>query len=703
MIKKLACVALLLAMCASCSSIPDPGLAGSSSSGDTSQPPGATVEITQSPGAPSQLPPALDIDFDDIINTGADIMDLQKPDYANETRADTTEVLGNLLVNPGFEGDLDGWAMQTSGARIEIKANSEIVHSGEKSLLMSVDSYVNGTYPSIYQSFPVNPGDIIRCGAWVRTYGCSGGVGPYLAISYLDAGGNRISFDQSAWIMNGAVSEWVLLKAAGAAPDECVRISFQILFHGEGYAAYDDAFLTIESVPVFSEAEVPLVMRSESSVGKFLGFGAQGDLFLTTFTAMNYGIGSEDIERLSEYIGEMRLQCARLFFSYKWWEYDKGVRIDPKRNADLKNFLDLVLLYKEHDVEINLCPWGHTYAYSPWQLNPDNDRAPPDDAIVPTAQSLAALLKYLIIDLGCDNVKYVTLANEPDNDFVNYPFDAYRYKKSIKALDWALREEGIRDRLGIIGSDDCSPPLYAANVWFRRIVTEDVIPYFDYVGSHTYTHWFPTIPILTEWIRDRQSILRDVSPVREIPLMITEFGNGGEDTQHPPNETYDYGLFINAFAIEAVNSGVVQLCHWSLADACYDENTFSSWGMIRFKTENWSARPSWYSYSLLTRHTAVGDAAYAFDAPEGCNISATLFASESGEISVSLVNKGADVKTVVLATQGLTDRELLLYMYNKDTLPGDGHLIRATGTVFVENNGITVTVPGRSAVMLSER
>ena len=652
------------------------------------------------PSSAESAPPSIEpLNFDDIVDTGVDDTDLPKPNYSGEARSPIPQVPGNMLVNPGFEDALDGWKKQPWNARITMEPNTEIVHSGEKSILMTVTDYVDASYPNICQDFKVDEGDTIRGGVWARTYDCHGGVGPYAVIAYMDARGNRIAFESSVWGMNTAVSEWTLLTVVGTAPKDCVSISFQVLFNGYGEAAFDDAFLTIESEMAYEGTEVGLLMRPAAAIDSFLGFGAQGDMFLITDVALKEGIVKEDIDRLKEYISDMKIHHVRLFFSYKWWENTIGVRADPKQSADLENFVELVRIYYEYGVEVNVCPWGDSFAYASWQISTDGNRAPPDSAIVPTAQSLAALLKYLIVDLGFDNVKYVTLANEPDNDPTTM-FNTYRYKKSIKALDWALRAEGIRDRLRIIGSDDSSAPMFASNTWFRRATDSDVIKYMDYAASHTYVHWIPTVPLLSEWIRDRIQILEQRSPDRQIPLVITEYGYGYAPGE---NEKYEYGLFIVDFAIEAVNSGVALLTHWSLADTYYDAQTYSQWGLIRFKTAGWSARPPWYSYSLLTRHTSPGDSVYAFDSPTGSGIRASLFRNDEDKISIVVTNTGFEAKTVTFSTDGISDRGLSVYLYSEATLPADNHPIIPSGSVAISGNQLTIEVPGESAYMITER
>jgi len=696
-------------MLVSCSSVSepqssDPQPTGSEPSGPQS--PEASASANEPLASPSGQSPAQDdpntqlsLDFDDIIDTRVDDTFVNRPDYVNEARVSMPEISGNMLVNPGFEDGLNGWTQQPWNARITMESNEEIVRSGNRSLLMTVTDYVDPSYPNIHQAFPVNEGDSIRAGVWARTFGCTGGVGAYAVISYTDSRGNRIAFESSVWSMNTAVSEWIFLTVAGVAPEGCVSIAFQVLLNGYGEAAFDDAFLIIEPEVEYEGTHVTMPVRPLAAVDNFLGFGAQGDMFLTTYTAFSKGIREDDIDRLKEYIGEMRIHNVRLFFSYKWWEDKRGVRHDPFLDKDLKNFIELVQIYNEYGVEVNVCPWGDVFAYGKWQVSPDGNRAPPDDAIVHTAESLAALLKYLIVDLGLNNVKYVTLANEPDNTPITM-FNTYRFKKSIKALDWALSNEGIRDRVGIIGSDDSSAPMFASNTWFRRATDPDVIRYCDFVASHTYSHWLSTISLLTEWIGDRTGILKQKSPDREVSLMITEYGYGYDPGT---NEKYLYGLSIADFAVEAVNNGVVLLSHWSLADTYYDAYTFSRWGLIRFKTEDWSARPPWYSYSLLTRYTGIGDKIYAFESPDGCKLRASLFLDNDGKASIAVTNTGDEMKTVELVTSGLTDRELFLYIYSEDMLPDNNHMIKASGKVNVSNDRVTIDIPGQSVIMLSER
>jgi len=170
-----------------------------------------------SPGRPEP-------DFDDIIDTGVDDNDIPRPDYAAEPVFDAQDIPGNLLLNPGFEDGLQGWAKEIWNAQIEMAPDTERVRSGEKSALFTVVDYVSDTYPGISQSFSVSPGDIAGGGVWVRTYGCEDGVGPYAVLDFLDAKSNRINWVSSVWARNMAVREWTLLTVDGVVPEGCVRV-----------------------------------------------------------------------------------------------------------------------------------------------------------------------------------------------------------------------------------------------------------------------------------------------------------------------------------------------------------------------------------------------------------------------------------------------------------------------------------------------
>jgi len=436
-------------------------------------------------------------------------------------------------------------------------------------------------------------------------------------------------------------------------------------------------------------------LKKGPAVDNFLGFGVAGDLFITTKGARINGVAPEDKEIMRDWIIKTNPHNVRLLFDYKWWEnamgYTNNLTYEP-----LDNFINAVRLYHELGIEINITPWANDFAYAMWQLSPDGNRAPPDEAIIPTSKSLARLLRYLIIDLGLDNVKYIILANEPDQDVL---YNTYRYKKQIKALDWALREEGIRDLVGIIGSDDSAPPNASYNTWFERVTAPDVIKYYDYTASHTYHHWFGDLYFLKNWIRSRMELSAKQAG-RDIPFMITEFGHGYDPGE---NENGDYGTFLAAFALTSVNEGVVYLSHWHIMDTWFTEWTFSRWGLIRFKTEGWSARPPWYAWSLLCNHTAIGDKITAFESQFENDVVASMFEDSAGKISIAAVNPSAEERVVTFIMDGIADRQLSLYVYDAKAAPDDNLLIEASGTVFLSGSNLTLTIGAGSFVVLSER
>ena len=315
-------------------------------------------------------------------------------------------------------------------------------------------------------------------------------------------------------------------------------------------------------------------------------------------------------------------------------------------------------------------------------------------------RSLADLVQFLRRDQGLDNVRYVCLMNEPENDF-NRRFPVAEHVRLSRLLDTMLRERGVRSGVSLLGSDDCQGTVLGANQWFRDTLALGG-GLFDGISSHTYQHQYTQA--LVPWVKERLDALKAVpGPVK--PLLITEFGYGGSTFDNPANGQYEYGLFLGDFAITALNAGASAALQWCLFDTYYDDTTAQGWGLWQYKDKGWRPRPGFYAWSLVTRYSRADSRVVKVALePEAGQVRAAALVAPDGRLTVMLVNRLTRPMQVSLLPGLKRPARLHMYQYTRDAVASAGaQMIPAAGVVEVRPGGKgEVAMPAESFVVLAE-
>jgi len=181
--------------------------------------------------------------------------------------------------------------------------------------------------------------------------------------------------------------------------------------------------------------------------------------------------------------------------------------------------------------------------------------------------------------------------------------------------------------------------------------------------------------------------------------MINEFGTN----QILDMDTFERGLFISAFATEALSSGASGCLYWGLHDIYFYEGTFPGDGLMnsglwKFKDKNWSPRPMYYAYSLLTRYTESNSIVHKIsNSIPGLAVAALTSPDE--ELTIIAVNSNYSEKIVPFSITGKSGIVLNKYIYSVNSLPTDEKLISTNSTIVIDDIGFTDTLPVQSMVV----
>jgi len=607
----------------------------------------------------------------------------------------------NLVANPSFEQgtDLpDGWD-RWSPAGATLARDTTVAHTGRASARIDIGPD-GAEYPHfIWHVRGVTAGEVYDCSVFARTQDATG-LGAYVTLEFL-SGGTRLPFAQGE-LTGAGTHDWMPLHVRGMVPDGADTVGLCLVTYGQGTVWFDDAqMVRMQGAPApFLGRRATLeVCPSRVVCRRFAGFGANGDYFLTRSVNTRRGVDDADRARVLERVAAMRPHIIRTLFSYEWWEPEEGRRT-PDSEA-MQDYIGWVRFLKSIGCAVFVHPWGDYFAYSDWMRDGTNRLPRPEkrDAMV---RSLADLIEYLRRDQNLDNVRYLDLMNEPDNDPTR-PVDPDEYTRLCRLLDRELRAHGLRDEVTLTTADDSTGPPLLASKWFREITSRG-LDYADAVTTHTYKHRY--VPSLAPWLRDEMAILGE-QPKR-VPLFITEFGYSGPamDTfKNPENEDYEYGLFMADFAITALSEGASAALAWCLFDTYYDDVHCQGYGLWKYKDEGWQPRPGFYSWSLINRYTRPGSRVFAVDTGDAATcVRAVALESPAGELTILAVNRSERAIHARLVTRLGREATLRVYRYTRESVPTpDEGMLCSVGYLKSPARGAAfLDLPPESFVLLTE-
>jgi hypothetical protein len=321
-------------------------------------------------------------------------------------------------------------------------------------------------------------------------------------------------------------------------------------------------------------------------------------------------------------------QLVRIFYS-ETWEGNAG-NAHPEWQANLESFRKVVKLANDSGANILIAYQSVAFA----RLQPGT-----------WMPRFADVLQDLVQNRGLTNVRWVTIANEPNT--VTNALTLPQYEALYRTLDAQLKARGLRDRIGLVGGDliqNAEGTADGHRAWFDYMVAHmnDIV---DAWSEHIY--WRYDSPFrMEERLKDVAYLVDQELPENaRKPTFLMEFGVRGFDTcGSSPRLAAAYYLDANCtalrrmtlagfhkfwFVINAAQLGFDGADNWDLYWGRYDNTQANqSYWMIGPPEEGWALYPSYYAFQLLLQTTARGwqvlgvdpwtddDAATRFDAPK---------------------------------------------------------------------------------------
>ena len=316
----------------------------------------------------------------------------------------------------------------------------------------------------------------------------------------------------------------------------------------------------------------------------FVGFGAQFNGWL--YCKPNWGEGGvneTNVKDLEAKMIELGPQHVRIFVE---------IQPDSRQGAEpqvKQSVIRTIELAQRCGASVNCTLWHGPY--------PDTDAA---------GKMMADMMADFIRNHHLAAVKYVTLQNEPNG----FNMDMKRYNALYRAFDKALRENGLRDQIKIVGGDLLQD--HQAE-WFRNL-GENLADVCDGYSVHMYRDIWELDPILKR-VGEIRAIADQLPKDRQRPLHLTEFGfrghrkgkeePGRDDDGRIVTETPLYGLLCGWRLIDCLDHGFVSMLHWDAYDAWYDRFPMH-YGFVGEAKDGWPKRPHYELFRMFTHAAKPG-------------------------------------------------------------------------------------------------
>jgi hypothetical protein len=393
-------------------------------------------------------------------------------------------------------------------------------------------------------------------------------------------------------------------------------------------------------------------------------------------------------------------QLVRIFYN------DDFEERQPNRVRNLASFVDTVQLAHEAGATINI-----TYQ----AVNVAKTR--PVDAMT----TFAAVLEKLVEVDGYTNVRWVTVANEPNSTALTMP----EYEALNRALHAQLVSRGLREHVRMMGGDLVSTNQRA---WFSYIAA-NMNDLFDAYSVHVYWDYWNTPFFKETRLKDiRKIVTEELPPAARKPTYVMEFGVRGKSFPGKPN--VESGYWEDGTDISRTNVAAFQQLWFDLASAQlgftgsvkwdaywgrYHANYNSLYALIGPASEGWPLFPAYHATNLLLQTTARGwqvlqvgpweDDDWKVGVPDAAEKELAAYADGEGELTLlGLDTRGRELNSVspeapAYSIGGLPpNSELGLALWNAS---GDGKNSIA-GTVVTNAAGVArFEVPLHAAFSLT--
>jgi hypothetical protein len=389
-----------------------------------------------------------------------------------------------------------------------------------------------------------------------------------------------------------AVPAGETVTATFAAVQLSTPMAAELTVRVEGAAPYETDGTNNTRTHTVQVTEHELV-RANVLVSSLGGYGAQLNQHVY---APVTGAPADSFGDLEAKVKALEPQLVRIFYNDNWEER----RPDAPQN--LASFVETVRLAQASGATINITYQTATVA----RLQPAVSMA-----------RFAGVLEELVEVEGLENVRWVTIQNEPNTAGAALTLE--QYEALYRALDAEFAARGLGDHVKLMGGDLIEGAgARHQTVWFEYMA-EHMSDVLDAYSVHIYWNYWD-IPRMEFRLRDVRRIVTALEGDALKPTYITEMGVRGI-IDMPGNPSPQPGLWADGTPMARTNISAFQMLWFDLVAAqlgyygsvkwdaywgTYDLSYRASHYLIGPAEEGWPLFPSYHALRLLLQTTNRG-------------------------------------------------------------------------------------------------
>ncbi|MBQ7517409.1 MAG: hypothetical protein IJU13_03140 [Bacteroidales bacterium] len=494
----------------------------------------------------------------------------------------------------------------------------------------------------------------------------------------------------------------------------------------------------VDRMPNYVESSATTINVSTSNTGiRIAGLGAELDPhFLSQNVTRNDGSRKADWNKyIVNRAKAMGIQRYRVMVQPHWWEPDNdnnnpNVMDDSQftwNSKEMESLYAVLDLAQSSDATVTLVFWGcpidaklvdGTYVGrhflcdngSTWVTAASNN-----DEL---AENVAALIKHLVRVKGYTCVKEFTPFNEPDG------FSTIKdsYVNATKAIHARLQSEGLNIAMNLSDNTDGGESFY-------RSVVSNLSSYATLYNTHTYIFNYSTgNNTMVNWERTNVNIANGK------PHFVGEFGSSMHNNSASRQDDVNWpvrGILVGRMVCNFLNAGATGCSYWGLIDQYYNKSDaydqMQQLGMWRYaykaysgtelqaiidagqQNVDYSCRPQYYAYSLLTRFIRRDSYIYPISTGDDF-VAATAAWDANGRWTFAFASqKESAINYNLNNPNHNTTDNFDVYVYRQSdfeaggTPPQEGALIEASTLLRKSDAGhYKLHIPARSVVVLHQ-
>ena len=393
------------------------------------------------------------------------------------------------------------------------------------------------------------------------------------------------------------------------------------------------------------------------AVERFMGFGAEWDPNFWADFNLTLGVTEADWATVVRRIRWMRLPLVRMMIQARWCtpKGDGQFDWDTPGMKSLYRHLDVC---QAQGIRVFLTDWGvATWCKVPGFSGNDDPRY---------AAAIGTYLDYLTNQKHYTCIKHFILVNEP-----NYEGGGWeRWKKGVENVARVLADRKLP--LTLVGTDAAHD-----DDWHRRGV-DQLSNCFGAWDIHRYAPQAEVLggnlePFLRKlW---HYALANDLEGNQK-PCIVGEAGmREGMVGAHANTgiDSFDYGVFMADYAVQAVRAGSAAVSAWMLDDSSHKG---FQWGLWKNKAAGFALRPWFYPWSLLVRSVPAGSTIFRAPQPGArLRVLAARLPARDGQAApdwtLVLVNRADAEAKATLRVPGAGTLTFRRYLYSRGSAPAD--------------------------------